>query len=141
MKEPLIISVPGIPVAKGRPRMTRAGHTYTPAKTRSYEERVAWYGVRTMGTRPSLEGPLHLVLTVIVPIPASWSGKKKEMARNGELYPMTRPDLDNYIKVLDGLNGIVWKDDAQIVCLSAVKVYGDVPGLRIAVYDEFEPKG
>ena len=33
-------TVPGIPVGKGRPRFMKNGHTYTPQKTRDYEDKV-----------------------------------------------------------------------------------------------------
>jgi Holliday junction resolvase RusA-like endonuclease len=38
--------------------------------------------------------------------------------------PTTRPDIDNYAKlVLDALNGFVWADDSQVVKIEAVKRY------------------
>lgn len=33
-------TIEGAPVPKGRPRFTRTGHTFTPAKTRQYEALV-----------------------------------------------------------------------------------------------------
>lgn len=34
-----------------------------------------------------------------------------------------RGDLDNYLKtILDGLNGIAWDDDRQVVKITAVKL-------------------
>ena len=33
-----------------------------------------------------------------------------------------RGDIDNYVKtILDGLNGVAWKDDSQVVKITAVK--------------------
>ena len=32
------LTIPGVPVAKGRPRTTRTGHVFTPAKTRVAEK-------------------------------------------------------------------------------------------------------
>ena len=125
--------VPGEPVAKGRPRMTRTGHAYTPAKTRQYEDKLAFFGARAMEGRPLLDIPLHVDLLVVLPIPASWSNRKKEQAIRGGIYPSGRKDLDNFIKILDGLNGVVWEDDGLICSLSARKVYGEKPGLQIVL--------
>jgi Holliday junction resolvase RusA-like endonuclease len=51
-----------------------------------------------------------------------------------EEFPTKRPDIDNSVKaVLDSMNGIVYKDDIQVVRLSAKKVYSLVPGIDICV--------
>lgn len=47
-----------------------------------------------------------------------------------------KPDTDNYIKsTLDGLNGLLWEDDAHIVKLVAEKYYSDYPRIEIEVRD------
>ena len=126
------ILIPGVPVGKGRPRMTRTGHCYTPEKTRIYEDKVALFGQQAMaGTRP-LEGYLSVIVEAVFPVPESWSKKKKESALSGKLFP-GKPDLDNVQKTLDGLNGIVWIDDAQIVSAVISKRYGEFPYLMIDV--------
>lgn len=125
--------VPGEPVAKGRPRMTRTGHAYTPQKTRSYEGKMALFGNQAMGGKPPVESPLHVDLLVILPIPASWSQRKKTEALACRLLPAGRKDLDNFVKTLDGLNGIIWKDDGQICSIVARKIYGEIPGLHILI--------
>ena len=127
--------VPGEPVPKGRPRMTRGGHAYTPAKTRSYEGEIAFFGNRSMGGKPPLESPLHVDILVVMGVPPSWSQRKKSEALAGRLLPSGRKDLDNFVKTLDGLNGIVWKDDGQICSLNARKVYGEIPGLTIVIQE------
>ena len=127
------ILVPGVPVGKGRPRMTRSGHCYTPEKTRIYEDKIAFFGHQAMAGKPPLESPLHVDLLIILPIPSSWSRRKKSEALACRLLPAGRKDLDNFVKTLDGLNGIVWKDDGQICSLTARKIYGEIPGLHIVV--------
>ena len=58
---------------------------------------------------------------VFVP-PQSWSSKRK--ADPG--HKVTKPDVDNIAKsVLDGLNGLAFTDDSQIVRLEAGKRFGD----------------
>ena len=124
----------GVPVGKGRPRFSRkTGHVYTPEKTARYEERLAWAAQCEMKGRPLFEGPLEVRLTALMPVPASKPVKWKAAALGGLHRPTGKPDADNVAKVLDALNGVVWRDDAQIVELHVSKTYGDKPGLCVWV--------
>lgn len=41
---------------------------------------------------------------------------------------------DNIIKIIcDGLNGIAWKDDAQVVEVSATKTYAEFPSVTVYI--------
>lgn len=126
------ILIPGVPVGKGRPRMTRTGHAYTPEKTRTYEDKIALFAHEAMGGCPPLTGHLTLNVTAIFPIPESWSKKKKISALNFEIFP-GKPDCDNLLKTIDAMNSIVWRDDAQICTATIRKMYGEVPSLLIEV--------
>lgn len=87
-----------------------------------------------MDGSPVLEGPLFVLVEAHVPIPKALSTKPKlALIEAGKLRPTTRPDLDNYLKCLDSLNGIVWRDDAQIVMLSSVKSYSEKPRLVVTI--------
>lgn len=130
---PIIIELAGEPKGKGRPRFTRAGIAYTPAKTRSYEGMLRLAAQVEMRSRPPLEGPLLLYVQAYVPIPGSWSSKRQRLAAAGSILPTTRPDFDNYLKTLDALNGVVWRDDAQIVEQRFAKRYSERPRLHIVV--------
>lgn len=78
-----------------------------------------------MGDRPPFGGPVEVELRAVFDIPQSWSQKKREAAILWELLPTKRPDIDNVVKAwTDGMNGVVFRDDAQIVQLTARKVYG-----------------
>lgn len=123
----------GKPVAKGRPRFTEAGHAYTPEKTRSYEQMLRLAAQDAMGDRPPLEGPLQLDMLVVAPIPRSWSLKKQAAARSGALLPTGKPDWDNFGKVVDAGNLVLWADDSQICDGRVRKIYGDKPGMWIKV--------
>ena len=69
-----------------------------------------------------------------LPIPTSWSRKKQLAAIAGLIQPISRPDLDNYIKsVLDAINTIVVRDDAQITELRARKCFGEQPELAATI--------
>lgn len=130
---PITIELLGEPKGKGRPRHTRSGVTYTPLGTRSYEAQLAWAAQVAMRGRKPLTGPLRLSVTAFIPIPRSWSGKRQRMAAAGEIRPTSRPDYDNILKTMDALNGIVWRDDAQIIDARCVKLYDERPRLKITV--------
>lgn len=119
--------VPGEPVAKGRARaFIRGGHVghYTPEKTARFENLVKLAAQRAMNGEP-ISGPVALYCTFSLPVPASYSNKRRTACLNGSEWPCKKPDLDNQIKaILDGCNGVVWKDDCQVVQLFATKVYG-----------------
>ena len=132
------IVVAGEPVAKGRPRVTTAGgfaRTYSPAKTRNYENLIRMAAGEAMRGADPLVGPVQMEMHAYLPIPTSWSGKRQRLAEEGEILPAKRPDLDNFTKAaLDGCNGIVFKDDALVCDLHAVKVYSRRPRLVIRIW-------
>lgn len=122
------ITLPGDPVAKGRPRFaSRAGvpMVYTPAKTLHYESALRAKAREVMGGKPPMRGPVSVEMLAQIAIPKSWPVTKRTMALVGEVTP-GKPDIDNYAKIVgDALNGVVWVDDAQVAHLNARKKYGD----------------
>lgn len=137
----ILIELPGPPRGKARPRRAPNGkHVYSDRESERYETQLKFAAKLAMNGNPPLEGPVAAALCAMMPIPGSWSKKRREQALSGELLPTTRPDLDNVLKHLDGLNGIVFADDRQVVRATAAKVYGVAPGLAIIVeplgYDE-----
>jgi Holliday junction resolvase RusA-like endonuclease len=132
---PVTVVITGEPVAKGRPRITRRGIPYTPAHTRKYEAHGRLAAQLAMGDRPPIEAPVRLELVAELPIPGSWSGRRRALAVTGDLLPTCRPDVDNYIKAgLDSLNEIVVRDDSQVVEISARKRFSIAPKLVMTVF-------
>lgn len=90
------ITIPGRPVPKGRPRLGVRGRkvfVYTPPATKEYEKLVGWVA-KVTGCRP-VKMPVAVVLDVYI---------KRKL------------DADNIAKsILDGLNGIAYEDDDQVV--------------------------
>jgi Holliday junction resolvase RusA-like endonuclease len=132
---PVTVIVNGEAVAKGRPRITRRGFAYTPAATRKYEAHARLAAGVAMANRPPLQGPVRLELLVELPIPVSWSRKRKAAALAGLVLPTSRPDIDNFQKAAcDALNTICVVDDAQIVEVRARKRYGEQPKLVATIF-------
>jgi len=105
------------PIPKGRPRVnTQTGRAYTPAATRAYEQRIGWL---LRQARVPCAGSGELGVTAVF-----------------HLTDGQRADVDNLAKaLLDGANGVAYRDDAQVTCLDARIVRGDgPPRIRLTVY-------
>lgn len=122
----LKFTVLGDPQGKGRPRFYR-GRAVTPKKTRYYELLVkyeAQQALEHMVQLPNFEAPCEVTIDAYYSIPKSYTKKQRhQIAESGSwVVRPGKPDLDNIIKsVLDGMNGIVFRDDVQVVSLRAQK--------------------
>ncbi|MBD7984436.1 RusA family crossover junction endodeoxyribonuclease [Sporosarcina sp. Sa2YVA2] len=120
--------IPGEVVAQGRPRATRIGkgvRMYDPPKSSAYKQHVAEVAKEHAPKKP-LEAPLMVRMVIYRQFLQSWTKKQRKDAEDGILLPVTRPDLSNYCKgIEDALNGIIWKDDSQIVSLTLEKHYAE----------------
>jgi crossover junction endodeoxyribonuclease RusA len=137
----LAIQVPGIPVAKDRPRLGRNGHVYTPRTTSAWESALAWQATSAMGGRRPTDAPVSLIVIAVHPRPKSRPERVPgEVWRSGSRCPaVTRKDLDNVVKAAaDGLNGVAWVDDRQVAHLEAFSLYaaaGEGPSVSIRVVE------
>ena len=126
--------VPGKVQGKARPRFShRSGTVYTPGKTKSYERQIAEAYEAQCG--PCFEGAVMVIIEAVFSIPKSWTRAKKADAAAGKLAP-GKPDIDNILKVvLDGLNGIAYEDDKQVVTVQCRKTYSTdlAPGIGVHV--------
>jgi Holliday junction resolvase RusA-like endonuclease len=105
--------------------MARRGRVYTPTRTRDAERSIGAVEQEAMAGQLPLRDALSLVVLFELDIPASWSGRKREAAIAGNIHPTGRPDLDNLVKLLlDGMTGVVFTNDAQLVELRPTKKYG-----------------
>lgn len=130
----IIIELAGEPRGKGCPRFVRrTGIAFTPQRTASYEAMLRHEAALAMANRPPLEGALRVRVLACFGVPQSWSAKKRIAAITGAIRPAKRPDLDNVVKMLDALNEVVWRDDAQVVEGWIEKHYSDRPRLRVEV--------
>ena len=114
----LRFTIPGKPVPKQRPRIsTKNGivRAYTPKNTANYEKLVANISMFNRIDDVVLLGPISVKLLIFL----------ERAKSNKDLFPITKPDIDNYAKsILDGMNGVIYKDDSQIIDLHVQLRYG-----------------
>lgn len=114
-------------------------HQYPDPKTEAYEKVLTEAAGLFMRGRAPTENPVALLVHAFRQIPESWSKRDKQLALDGGLRPTARPDWDNYGKITDALNGIVWKDDSQVVDGRVIKIFSDRPALRVEVREMVPP--
>jgi len=126
------------PLPKERPRATVIGghaRIYTPRKTVEYEKKIGAAWKSEFGEEP-FEGAVSVRIVTFMPIPKSSTKQKRKDMEERKTRPVTKPDADNLAKaILDGLNGIAFRDDNQIVDLSISKYYGQSPKIMVRVRD------
>lgn len=110
-----VFVVPGPPVPCGRARVTRRGYAYVPKRTRDYENRVRRIA-QSVFSEP-LKGPIVVHAFFLC-------------------HNNMRRDADNLAKsVTDGLNGIAYLDDSQIIDLRAqMFVNKEAPCAMVGVF-------
>lgn len=107
--------VPGKPVPCGRPRVSSGGHAYMPEATRKYERRVRRMASGVFGA--PLQGKVRVRVLFVLP-------------------DRIRRDVDNLLKsVMDGLNGIAFEDDSQVVSSTVGKVVRRGQGKAVVVVE------
>ena len=122
------------PVPASRPRVTRWG-TFYGKKYKQFKLEMGLLLIdsdKTNSVNPTkwLEGLISADMTFFVPIPKSWS-KKKKSSKNGQFCD-NNADLDNYEKaILDSLSGIFFYDDRQIVKQKSQKIWADKGSIKI----------
>lgn len=100
-------------VPASRPRVTRWS-TFYPKKYTQFREHMEIICNEMEFNKVPEGAPIKVTTLIYLPMPKSWSKKKKELF-NGQ-WKMNNCDNDNYEKAIwDSLNGRAWLDDCQIV--------------------------
>lgn len=127
----------GEPQGKGRPRFsTVCGHvkTRTPDETVFYENLVKTEYRNQAGVRFADDAMLDVRVTAYYTMPKSVSKKKRQAMLDRRIRPTKKPDFDNIGKVIcDSLNGIAYRDDAQIVDAQVRKFFGEDPRVVVTI--------
>jgi len=134
--EPIEITVPGEPVAQGRPRFTTQSgfaRAYDPRRSRDYKNYVMHIASQICKGQV-FTGAVEMTVNIYRQIPKSWTKKKQKQAEDGFVRPTLKPDVDNYVKgIKDALNGIAYVDDSQVVALFISKHYSREPRVYIRI--------
>ena len=116
------VIVLGEPVAKERVRVYR-NIALTPVKTKKYEEDVAW-AYRQQRGKYFADTPVKVKIELYFTPPKRTTKKELERIATGQAVYTGRKDIDNIAKsILDGLNGVAYIDDRQVVELTVRKQY------------------
>ena len=131
--ESISFFVPGTPVGKGRPRVTKWG-TYTPKKTTAYEKLVLESWRKQSGKSFPAGKALRAEIVALFPVPKSCS-KKRAAIMDGQ-YHLKRPDCDNVAKaILDSLNGFAYPDDSAVQLKIEKRYTTNAPGATVTIVE------
>ena len=110
-------------VGKGRPRFG-GGRVFTPQATVRFEKLIGWEAKVRMGNRKPTPHPVAVSIVITRKRP-----KKTKL-------PAPSGDTDNFVKsILDGMNGIVFVDDRQVVQMNAMKQWGEADMITVIVQE------
>ena len=130
------------PTGQERPRFSRkTGHAYKSSNQTTNQNALMAEMLPYRPDKP-LKGALTIHIKVALAIPAS-SPKWWFHARDTVgMKPIKRPDIDNIIKqILDCMKVLkFFKDDSQVVMLTAIKIYWPTSFIAVELYEEWQPK-
>ena len=129
----------GLPVPQGSARaFVVKGHAVITSANKGLKSwrRLVAETAREYAPPVRWDGPVGVTLAFRLPQPPSrpttaGRGHRKRVLR---IWPDRRPDLDKLVRgILDGLTGVIFADDSQVVAIQATKDYG-VPGVTVQVW-------
>lgn len=137
----VLFTVRGEPIPQGSARaFVRGGRpivTSDNPRLSAWRDAIAAEAAQAM-TGPMVLGAVAVRVSFYLPRPKGHYGKRG-LLPSAPRYHVTKPDVDKLIRaVLDGITGIVVKDDSQVIYVEGHKSYGDTLGARVDVW-ESEP--
>lgn len=131
-------AVRGLPVAQGSARAFVAGDRAIIAtdanKPRTplgaWRTAIATEGRAAIAGEPLLEGPLFVRVAFVMPrprshyLPANSRRPEPALRPDAPTWDTRKPDVDKLLRALfDALTNVVWRDDAQVVDVRAMKLF------------------
>lgn len=131
--------IPGVPIAKARPRFYRRGNfvgTYNQQTTE--EGRLRLDIARQLPDSWELiQKPICIICRFYMKRPKNHYGtgkNSKTLKPSAPLFHTSKPDIDNLQKtVYDCCNQIVWMDDACVIESASRKEYSENPRTEIII--------
>src|SRR5690606_37139996 len=147
MKHSVFVTIPGKPLAQGRPRGTVVNgrvRMYDPKASRDWQGSATWLMVeaaKRSGWKLTHE-PVAVVIHAIFPCPKG--DYRKGDPRPRRWHTKRGGDADNIAKaVLDAGNGVLWHDDCQVANLNVHTMIGaqdEPPAVEIMAWNlRYEP--
>ncbi len=123
-----------------RSRQTATGMRFDSAKNRNNKAYICMEAIEA-AKRNGVDLPIRpyqhgytIKLEIEVEPPKSYTKKKLKEIQRGEWSPLSKPDVDNVLKLyLDALNGRIIEDDRFVTSVQVYRVYADKNMVRCVV--------
>jgi Holliday junction resolvase RusA-like endonuclease len=133
MSELINMTVPGEP-KPWQVWVRRSAPTPGYLEFKSYQATIQAKCLEVWRNKPLIETAVEIHLVFIKSYPKNLPKKEASRERRLREALVRKPDLDNMVKAaIDGVKGIIIKDDTVVVRLSAEKRFGPEPMTMITV--------
>lgn len=113
--------VNGIPIPQGSMKVINGRVLHSQGSALAVWRSLIGWEAKLAGASPH-KLPVKISISFFMPRPRTVK----------RLYPSVAPDLDKLIRaVLDGLTGVAYEDDGQVIQIQAQKLYGAEVGAEI----------
>tara|TARA_R100000808_G_C2125965_1_gene136243 strand:+ start:534 stop:947 length:414 start_codon:yes stop_codon:yes gene_type:complete len=128
--------IKGEPIAQKRHRHHRFGVYDPSSKDKTYISTVIHSHIPQVKLKGAIV--LHIDFYCKRPKYHFGTGKNKDKIKKKyqNIYKLTKPDIDNYIKFyMDCFNDKIWEDDSQVINISSSKRYSNSePKTEVHIY-------
>ena len=108
---------------------------------KAYQQTIQAKCLEAWATKPLIETAVEIHLEFVRSYPKNLPKREASRERKVREAICRKPDLDNMVKAaIDGVKGIIIKDDTVVVKLSAEKKFGPEPKTVITVYKSEGPE-
>ena len=107
---------------------------YKPKETRNYLTSVAQSYWTKANDVPPTDEPVAVSIRAYFAMPKSYPKEMRSLEVAESVPQCVKPDADNIAKsVCDGLKGVAWRDDSQVMRLTVAKKYSDRPRVEVDI--------